>query len=257
MKFVVIGTGNVAWHLVDLFLKSGHQCNGAVASGLHEGAQQFAAHFQINLLASTSRIPSDSDVVFLAVPDARIALISQKINATHFIVHTSGMTPLGAIENSKRAVMWPLLSLTKGILPQASDWNWVLQSDVPEAVEQLQKWLPEGHRTLVTQGDTDRQKMHLAAVFANNFVNHLYHISSQLLPQDTESSFGLLLPLLKGHIYKLEHSTPYNAQTGPARRRDFSTLAAHRQLLNKNPELLSLYNDFTQRITDLYEHHEL
>lgn len=257
MKFVIVGTGNVAWHLTDILSQVGHTCVGAIASGQHERARAFATEFGIALLASANAIPSETDVVFIAAPDARISMIAQRLPDHLLVVHTSGMTPIDAIGQSQKAVMWPLLSLTKGIRPQTSDWQWILQSEDPMVLERLNSWLPPSHKRLTTDNDAVRQRIHLAAVFANNFVNHLYYLSEQLLPQDTESSFGLLMPLLRGQIHKLEHSGPYDSQTGPARRRDMSTLAAHRQLLQHNPGLLSLYNDFTQRITDLYEHHEL
>jgi len=257
MKFVVVGTGNVAWHLTDVLGTAGHTCVGIVSSSAHERARTFAAGFGVELLPSAARIPSDVDVVFLAVPDARISMVSQRLSTNALIVHTSGMTPIGAIEQPKRAVMWPLLSLTAGIRPQTTDWQWVIQSDSSEIRAHLTEWLPADHRTIITAQDDERQRIHLAAVFANNFVNHLYYLSEQLLPKDNLASFGILLPLLKGHIHKLEQSGPYDAQTGPARRGDSSTLAAQRQLLQRNPSLLAIYNDFTQRITDLYEHHEL
>lgn len=257
MKFAVVGTGNVAWHLTDIFGSAGHTCVGILASGQHDRGRAFAAEFNAPLLSSATALPDTTDVVFIAAPDARISMISQRLPANVLVAHTSGMTPIDAIEQPQKAVMWPLLSLTKGIHPQTSDWQWILQSADPTVLERLNQWLPATHKRLTTSTDAVRQRMHLAAVFANNFVNHLYYLSEQLLPQDTESSFGMLLPLLRGHIHKLEQSGPYAAQTGPARRRDSSTLAAHRQLLQHNPQLLALYNDFTQRITDLYEHHEL
>ncbi|MEN9639702.1 MAG: hypothetical protein RLZZ262_1571 [Bacteroidota bacterium] len=257
MKFAVVGTGNVAWHLTDIFGQAGHTCVGILASGMHDRGRAFAAEFGVDLLTSASSLPNTTDVIFIAAPDARISMISQRLPDQLLVVHTSGMTPIDAIDQAQKAVMWPLLSLTKGIRPQTSDWQWILQSRDPSVLERLNKWLPNSHKRITTSTDAVRQRMHLAAVFANNFVNHLYYLSEQLLPQDTESSFGLLLPLLRGHIHKLEQSGPYDSQTGPARRRDMSTLAAHRQLLQHNPQLLSLYNDFTQRITDLYEHHEL
>jgi predicted short-subunit dehydrogenase-like oxidoreductase (DUF2520 family) len=257
MKFAVIGTGNVAWHLLDVLVESGHQCAGIVPSSPHSKAQNFAAHFGIELLPTYTRIPDDTDVIFMAVPDARISMISQRISASALVVHTSGMTPIHAIEQPKRAVMWPLLSLTQGIRPPSDDWQWVIQSEDETILTSLKNWLPSGHRTIITSNDGVRQRMHLAAVFANNFVNHLYFLSEQLLPSTTESSFGLLLPLLKAHINKIEQSGPFDAQTGPARRGDSSTIAAHRQLLQNDPVLLALYNDFTQRIIQLYEHNKL
>jgi predicted short-subunit dehydrogenase-like oxidoreductase (DUF2520 family) len=257
MKFVVVGTGNVAWHLLDVLIREGHQCEGIVPSSINEKAQAFAVSFATTLLASPARVPSSIDAVFIAVPDARISMIAQNLPAHVLVVHTSGMTPINAIDQPKRAVMWPLLSLTKGIQPQTSDWQWVLQSDNQDLIQALIEWLPNNHRHITTQSDEVRQRMHLAAVFANNFVNHLYYLSQQFLPKSTESSFGMLLPLLKGHIHKLEQSEPFDAQTGPARRGDNSTLSAHRQLLQDQPALLALYNDFTQRISQLYEHPKL
>ena len=89
--------------------------------------------------------------------------------------------------------------------------------------------------------------MHLAAVFANNFVNHLYGIAGQILDQEG-LDFSLLRPLIFETAHKVMLMTPENAQTGPARRGDESILCMHKAMLKDNRKLLNLYTQLSDSI---------
>lgn len=98
-----------------------------------------------------------------------------------------------------------------------------------------------------------RLKIHLAAVFANNFVNHLFHIASDIM-ESSDIDFNLLKPLIKETIEKISHLSPAEAQTGPAKRNDQKIMKQHMEMLKDQPKLQNLYRELSQMILEQYLH---
>ncbi|HQB28027.1 MAG TPA: DUF2520 domain-containing protein [Paludibacter sp.] len=98
-----------------------------------------------------------------------------------------------------------------------------------------------------------RLKIHLAAVFANNFVNHLFHIASDIM-ESSDVDFNLLKPLIKETVEKISHLSPAEAQTGPAKRNDQKIMKQHLEMLKDQPKLQSLYRELSQMILEQYLH---
>ena len=80
-----------------------------------------------------------------------------------------------------------------------------------------------------------RKTIHVAAVFVNNFTNHLYKIGNDICKQNNVP-FEILLPLIKETSLKIEQLEPKNAQTGPAIRKDKKTINNHLNLLNDDQQ---------------------
>ena len=85
----------------------------------------------------------------------------------------------------------------------------------------------------------DRERLHVAGVFANNFTNHMYAIAADIL-RDTHIPFQVLLPLIDQTAEKVHHLPPREAQTGPAKRKDEQVMRHHLSLL-KTEEQQQLY----------------
>ena len=77
--------------------------------------------------------------------------------------------------------------------------------------------------------------MHLAAVFVNNFTNYLFQIGSDILEKE-DLSFDLLKPLIHETVNKLDHLSPLEAQTGPAKRKDLKSIQKHLDLMDSGVE---------------------
>lgn len=90
--------------------------------------------------------------------------------------------------------------------------------------------------------------MHLAAVFACNFSNAMYHIAYKLL-EEKGLPFEMLLPLLRQTVEKVSKMTPAEAQTGPAARRDFNVMEAHLAELD-DEGLQEIYRMMSELITN-------
>ena len=95
--------------------------------------------------------------------------------------------------------------------------------------------------------DETRRKLHLAAVLINNFPNHLYSLTEEYCLKEN-ISFNMLLPLIKEGAHRVMNASPATIQTGPAIRKDLSTIEKHRSLLKQYPVLLGIYDLFTSSL---------
>ena len=94
-----------------------------------------------------------------------------------------------------------------------------------------------------------RKTLHLAAVFANNFVNHLYGLAGKILEEE-DIDFNILRPLIFETAHKVMNLSPDEAQTGPAKRGDENILNVHKNLLKKHPKLKDLYSMISESIQE-------
>ena len=98
-----------------------------------------------------------------------------------------------------------------------------------------------------------REKIHLSAVIVNNFVNYLYQVANDLM-QEQSLSFDLLKPLIMETANKINHLSPAEAQTGPAKRNDKKTIEKQLNLLKESP-YKDIYQDLTNSILKKYNNH--
>ena len=92
-----------------------------------------------------------------------------------------------------------------------------------------------------------RRYLHIAAVFACNFANHMYAISSYLLTEH-QLPFKAMFPLIDETAQKIHQLSPVDAQTGPAQRGDCNIMNSHLQLLEAYPELQQIYKSLSKNI---------
>jgi predicted short-subunit dehydrogenase-like oxidoreductase (DUF2520 family) len=100
--------------------------------------------------------------------------------------------------------------------------------------------------------ENQRQTLHLAAVFANNFTNHIYAIAERVL-EEKGLSFDDLRPLIAAHIQNILVHSPSKLQTGPAIRHDQSTIDIHMDLLKAHPDYREIYSLLTTSIQDIHK----
>ncbi len=264
MEISFIGAGNLAWHLAPALENAGHHINEVYSRQLAHARQLVAnlydahTHSDLNLADSVSRL------FILAVPDDAVNVVCQRLVLPEkaLLVHTSGSLPLSSLENGMRVysdvpvqtgVFYALQTFTK-------DQPFMSFERIPVCVEAADAATEERLVDLAQQlSDTvyvlpspERQRLHLSAVFAANFTNHLLSISHDLT-HDLGLSFETLHPLITETIRKaLAASTPANVQTGPARRSDLSTIESHLSLLADQPQLSEIYQVLTSNIQRVY-----
>lgn len=197
--------------------------------------------------------PAQADLCLLAISDSAIPALARELAPGNcLLLHTSGATPMSALEGwDRRGVFYPLQTFSASRPVSFNNlpvlWETARTEDAP-LLEQLMEGL--GVRSIPADSDA-RRKAHLAAVFANNFSNHMVTLGQRLCAQ-----YGLdptlLDPITEETFAKLREETPLWAQTGPARRADKSTLEQHRALLGGGP-LRNLYDTISQSIQQTYK----
>jgi predicted short-subunit dehydrogenase-like oxidoreductase (DUF2520 family) len=194
-----------------------------------------------------------ADVYLLAVPDAAVAIVLATASwpAGALVAHVAGALPLQLFEAQPKVrggVFYPLQTFSPG---RAVDWT-----TVPLCIEAADA---EGQATLLALAyslservlllaSSQRLQLHVAAVFANNFPNHLLGIAQALL-SEAQLPADLLAPLVRETVDKaLAAASPFTVQTGPAVRHDTPTLAAHRAALAAHSGWQALYEALTASI---------
>ncbi len=250
IRVVLIGSGNLAYHLHRALLQAG----GVQLAGLAARREAALDGFDPSVpRLPLGEPPEGADIFLLAVSDQAIARVAaQYARGSALFVHTSGAMGLDVLEPlSRKGVFYPLQTFSKGRELSFDEVPICIEAPVESDMALLSS-LARALSTRVVQIGTDkRRELHLAAVYINNFSNHMICLGETLckkagLPE------GLLHPLLRETCSKVQDLSAYEAQTGPARRNDTATLNAHLDLLKGSPES-ELYRIVSESIQRTYE----
>jgi len=245
IKVTVIGSGNVAQHLITAFLKSSEIKLSQVFSREKENV----AHLiDADKITNDYVSLSESDIYVIAVSDSAIAEVSSKLPfQNRFVVHTSGSVPLEDLDSrNKRGVFYPLQTFTKNKEVDFSIIPTCLESEFDDdytILENLAEAIKSRHYLI---SSAQRKSLHVAAVFVNNFTNHLYQIGKDIC-EEHQLPFEILKPLIAETANKVQNLSPLEAQTGPAKRHDQNTIDRHLALLT-NQTQKEIYEILTQSI---------
>ncbi len=257
MNLAFIGAGNLAWHLAPELENSGHSVKsitGRSKKNLHLLAERlYNPKVKHDLDFSGDNVHG----IFITTPDSIVKEVVSEIVLPEecILVHCSASLSINILEVSACpdiGVFYPLQTFTRGYKTQLSDVPFFIEANSGSTEETLVR-LAKGISKEVYLLDSDRRKkLHLAATFASNFVNHLLTISRALI-NEYELDFDLLWPLLKTTIQKAMQMGPENAQTGPAIRQDYEIMDSHLELLKDDPDLEDIYNLLSKHIIKTYE----
>ena len=246
-----VGAGNVAWHLAQDLEKAGHFVP-VVYSRDKEKAGILAAQLYDTEVAESLDFSSYTlDLLILTIPDDFIQPLAEMlvVGEETVVVHCSGAKPIEALESlgDNYGVFYPLQSFTKEKALELSSVPICIES-VNTQVHELLFALAKSISSKVVVLDSEHRKvLHLSAVFANNFVNHMLFLAKNITDSE-DLDFNLLKPLVMETVEKAFFLTPELAQTGPAKRGDVLSMQAHLDLLSANPEWVKLYKLLSQSI---------
>ena len=229
MRIVIIGDGNVSWHFAKRLLAS-----DSIQLTIHSRKALNSSWGELNgFQHSESTITSESiDLIILAIADQAIAEVasSYRFPDNAIVVHTAGSVPVSILNSfTNYGVIYPLQSLRAGF--EVEELPILIEASSPKVLEQISKVAYLITSTVQGANSEQRKQLHLAAVFASNFVNHLLAIVEKL-SQERQLDADLLRPLVKETVRKAFEMGAKNAQTGPAKRQDQATMDAHMELLN-------------------------
>lgn len=249
MKIVCIGSGNVATHMAIALKTVGAELI-QVYSQNHQHAEILAALTHSKAISKWSDLDRNADCYLIAVKDDAIGLVAaQLLGVKGIVVHTSGATSITALSSLGKnyGVLYPLQTFSRTKPVDFTTVPLCIEADQADSLERISA-IAHLISPLVNEVDSaQRSILHLAAVFACNFSNQLYHLSAQLL-----SAHGLKLDLLKPLILetakKIQTANPLEVQTGPAVRNDEETMKRHLALLADHQELSAIYTLLSESI---------
>lgn len=246
----------MAWHLAPALDNAGFVIKEVYSRNPRHAEALTERLYQAEVKASLDFSTSDSSVFIVAVADDAIATIAQEIilpdNAV--LVHTSGSQPMDRLQFAAAqhlGVLYPLQTFSKNRKVEFNALPIFLESTTQEA----EKLLFELAKSLSSQvakiTSEERRALHVAAVFASNFTNHMLRISHDILLRHS-IDFRLLRPLVEETIQKSLRLSPEKSQTGPASRGDLEILDMHLEFLQDDEGHAEIYKVVSQHIVDRY-----
>lgn len=238
----IIGAGNVATQLGLTLYGEGYLIN-QVYSRNKKNAALLSKKLKAEAITDLKKLSKDSSIYIIAVKDDAIESIAKQLKLKdQIVVHTSGSVSMDVLKKSSKnyGVFYPLQTFSKEkkanfkVIPVCIEAN---NRSTSTTLEYFAKSISSNVQRVNSE---QRKKIHLAAVFACNFSNHMYAIAEQLLSKD-KLSLNLLKPLIEETANKIKENKPSKVQTGPASRNDKKTMAAHLKLLSKEKDLQNIY----------------
>jgi predicted short-subunit dehydrogenase-like oxidoreductase (DUF2520 family) len=256
MNVTFIGSGNLAWHLApaldntDFPVREVYSVNPKHAEALVEKLYEAHVAFSLDFSLSKSRI------FIISVSDDAITDVAQQLilPPDSIVMHTSGSQPLsvlGYIGSANIGVLYPLQTFTKTKRVDFKEIPMLIESDNAETEKVLVSLAKSISKKVIKISSANRKAIHVAAVFASNFTNHMLTISKSIVEKQ-KLDFDLLKPLIVETINKSLGIGPDNAQTGPAKRGDLEILDNHMQFLSDDERIAEIYQVISQHIVDLY-----
>lgn len=249
MDIVILGSGNVASVLGRKFKAAGHNILQIVSRNA-SAASKLAYEWDTESTNYSSIINRNADVYIIAVSDDAIDDVVADLQLPKKVVaHTAASVTKDVLKNVSQhyGVFYPLQSLNKDniTLPEAPIFFDGSDELTKKKLEALANSISPQH--VLQANDDARMKLHLAAVFVNNFTNHLYAIAENYCKKEG-IHFKELLPLIEETVSRLKNISPFSSQTGPAVRNDDETIQKHLSLLEKHPEMKKVYEFLSSSI---------
>ena len=247
-KIILIGAGNVATNIGLGLKKVGYEIVGCYSRSI-ESAGFLAQTLDCLIVNDLQNLPTHN-LILVCVPDASIADVIAHLPSTSNIAYTSGTVSLDELPNThKIGVFYPLQTFTKNKQIELKSVPFFVESN-DESLENSLLTLAKhiGLRAEITSSEK-RKQLHVAAVFVNNFTNHLAYLAQEHVKKH-ELSWENLLPLLAETFSKLNTESPKDIQTGPARRNDLNVIEKHLSTLSGNEK--EIYKAITNSILNTY-----
>lgn len=247
-SITLLGAGNVGYHLAKKLHQEGHTIHQVFSRNSDRFANIYPTICQ-NVTTDLAHINAQADIYIIAVSDDAIKTVAEQLNIQKkIVVHTSGASPMTQLQmHPNHGIFYPLQTFTRNKpidfshLPICIDGS---NEQVKNTLFHLAQTLTQSVYPLT---DEQRQALHVAAVFANNFTNHLLAIADDIC-KTHEVPFEILKPLIRETFEKIQVQTPQNSQTGPAIRGDKKTIEKHLALLATQDRYAQLYQLLTQSI---------
>ena len=213
MKATVIGTGNVGTQFARIF-----------------GTEPISPR-------TLEGVPLDSDLYVISVSDSAVKDVAESLPPLEgIVVHTTGSVPIEVLSKvicKGYGVMYPFQTISKSRPLLPSSIPLLIEASDQKTLECIERCACEYGFTQIERADSEkRRRVHLCGTFACNFTNAMIGISQKILSESGLDS-SIISPLVEETVAKLRSLPAKEAQTGPAARKDMTTIHTHMSLLNE------------------------
>lgn len=246
IKTVILGNGNLGTHLCQIFEKN----ENILLLQNYNRKGKSIPNCKVPVTSEITAI-ANADIYIVAFDDSTLYELSAFEDLSGLVVHTSGATPISVLENfTNRGVFYPVQSFKTGVAVDFSEIPIVIEANSVLSEKLLTHLAKAISKHVYRVTSKQREALHLAAVFANNFSTFMYTQAFDICKQN-ELDFSILKPLIFDVVNKLQNNPPNKLQTGPAIRNDAPTINKHIDLLT-NTSQQKLYTQLTKSIQNYY-----
>ncbi len=262
MRISFIGAGNVAWHLAQAFENAGHLIQEVYSRDPKHARQLTSLLYDAVVQTDLNFSDSAADLVLIAASDDALESIMQRVVLPDgaVVAITSGSRSLADLQHLidihsdvpvRAGVLYPLQTFTKNVELDYTQIPFCIEATDQETEDSLVVLAQSVSENVLLGDSEERRTLHISAVFACNFTNHLLSVAHDLLGHE-KLPFELLKPLIQETVHKaLQTDDPAKVQTGPARRADWAMTARHLEYLQAiNPEWAAVYRLLTEDIRE-------
>ena len=238
-RIVLVGAGNMATQLALALSNKGCRVL-QVYSRTIDSARQLAGRIGNNTLYTNciADIVTDADLYIFSLSDNALPNVIEQMQPNDALwVHTAGSMPMDvfAAKCARYGVLYPMQTVNKDRVIDWSDVQVFVEASNENDTQYLVQLSQRLSKNVSRSNSQQRQSLHLAAVFACNFTNHMYAIAEKLL-QEQGLEFDVMKYLIRETEHKAESISPIDGQTGPAVRNDVNVMNKHLALLGNTPE---------------------
>jgi predicted short-subunit dehydrogenase-like oxidoreductase (DUF2520 family) len=257
MNVSFIGSGNLAWHLAPALDNTDYSVKEVYSRQAKHAEALVERLYHAKVKATLDFSGSPSRLFIVAVSDDAITEVAQEIILpdSAILLHTSGSQPLNVLAYAaatRTGVFYPLQTFTKDRKVDFQEIPVFVESDDKEAEKLMLDMGNAISRKVFRISSSERQALHVAAVFASNFTNHMLTLSREIM-LDQQLDFEWMKALLAETINKALALGPQAAQTGPAKRGDLEILDRHLAFLENDKAVAEIYRVISQHIVDRYD----
>ncbi len=250
-NIVLIGAGNVATHFGVALEKAGYTVK-QVYSRTEVSAVRLADRLACPYTVSLADVFPDADVYIVSVKDSALDEVLPELvkrNRDALYVHTAGSVPMDVWKGLARryGVLYPMQTFSRERAVDFSTVPFFVEADSADDLESLEQMGRRMGGKVYEATSEQRRYLHIAAVFACNFANHMYAIAGHLLEKNG-IPFEVMLPLIDETARKAHVLPPVEGQTGPAQRYDRNVMDRHLAMLADEPQLAEIYRLLSRNI---------
>ena len=253
MKIILIGAGNLATRLA-LALQAKGLAPEWVYSRTEESARRLSeqlphSHYTTRL----DSLPTDGDLYIFAVKDSVLPQLLSAMPANAGLwVHTAGSVDREVFRpyTNRYGVFYPMQTFSKERAVDFDDIPFFIEANSEADTARLHDLAARLSGKVYRADSEQRKYLHLAAVFACNFTNHLYALCDRIL-QEHNLPFEAMLPLIRETAAKVADMSPFDAQTGPAIRYDQNIIAKQEAQLT-DPTMREIYTLLSRSIHETH-----